>query len=111
MSPSPTMPFCGLSPRVRRNPAIIPVDYDERGSIPACTGEPGSPTVCCHDSGVYPRVYGGTRLPYCVLSRFGGLSPRVRGNLTKIRSGTDIAGSIPACTGEPSFLRGWADAY
>ena len=91
---------CGLSPRVRGNPAISAGDRVNLGSIPACAGEPGlipaTPTWCA----VYPRVCGGTRrrrpqprrrqglsrvcggtggTSYCA-SWNSGLSPRVRGN-------------------------------
>ena len=33
-----------------------------------------------------------------------GLSPRVRGNPKRIRSGKDLLGSIPACAGEPLMV-------
>ena len=50
----------GLSPRVRGNP----LDRDLRPlsvrSIPACAGEPGSPTLQNLEIKVYPRVCGGT---------------------------------------------------
>ena len=54
------------------------------GSIPACTGEPSRALSAKLDSGVYPRVYGGT-------------SPR-----TSFRAVPDR--SIPACTGEPNTV-------
>ena len=51
----------GLSPRVRgnRNGKYDAVDND--GSIPACTGEPAGRPCSASPTGVYPRVYGGTR--------------------------------------------------
>ena len=56
--------------------------------------------------GVYPRVCGGTRLDYAVLERIDGLSPRVRGNQGEFAGRNLIAGSIPACAGEPNVGAG-----
>ena len=50
----------GLSPRVRGNPLVLGIEPDGNGSIPACTGEPGSAGRACRIREVYPRVYGGT---------------------------------------------------
>ena len=96
----------------------------QRGSIPACAGEPrsccsiGSIPACAGEppairvaSRVYPRVCGGTGSA----ARWGmhnGLSPRVRGNPARWGR-TQRTGmrwtlghledrSIPACAGEPS---------
>ena len=81
-------------------------------SIPACAGEPrhaGSSLAIA----VYPRVCGGTRPRRNGASprKLRGLSPRVRGNpacrgqgLSPRVSGGQarpLAGSIPACAGEP----------
>ena len=91
----------GLSPRVRGNPGLAFAEGSGRRSIPACAGEP----VCRKRGGwgswVYPRVCGGTWPRPC--SRFGrqGLSPRVRGNRNRRPIHIRIAGSIPACAGEP----------
>ena len=52
----------GLSPRVRGNPHLVDGFEHERGSIPACTGEPVSARRWATESKVYPRVYGGTRM-------------------------------------------------
>ena len=91
------------------------------GSIPACAGEPIRRWLQGRDSGVYPRVCGGTRDEQdSILSAAGlsprvrgnevikgilflgaGLSPRVRGNRSRPPSGDDSPGSIPACAGEP----------
>ena len=73
----------GLSPRVRGNPyqSKLAVEYRLPGSIPA---------VC-----------GGTRNPSPVNRLKSGLSPRVRGNLLQLQEPEIIAGSIPACAGEP----------
>ena len=50
---------------------------------------------------VYPRVCGGTWSVSIPAAGAGGLSPRVRGNLTDPASKAGGKGSIPACAGEP----------
>ena len=50
---------------------------------------------------VYPRAYGGTSRSGTVLISATGLSPRVRGNLRRLRSRCSVRRSIPARTGEP----------
>ena len=50
---------------------------------------------------VYPRVCGGTYRSYGIGGTYGGLSPRVRGNLGRNRRPPRVVGSIPACAGEP----------
>ena len=92
----------GLSPRVRGNPAQLPLQRPLPRSIPACAGEPGRRTAADSWPGVYPRVCGGT-----FSGRFGawpvrGLSPRVRGNPYPARSFAALERSIPACAGEPA---------
>ncbi len=92
----------GLSPRVRGNLVKAGVACNDRGSIPACAGEPFifSPFWC--NSRVYPRVCGGTSSIRPMIVGWCGLSPRVRGNpcnKRKLRFGNR---SIPACAGEPS---------
>ena len=91
----------GLSPRVRGNPAGRPYRQPERGSIPACAGEPRRARLPPWCETVYPRVCGGTmpRRSSCASNR--GLSPRVRGNLHPIAYLDAINRSIPACAGEP----------
>ncbi len=54
-----------------------------------------------HESGVYPRVYGGTHHGHPAHVAGHGLSPRVRGNLVQVSGARQVVGSIPACTGEP----------
>ena len=49
-------------------------------SIPACAGEPCQPANPTGRTQVYPRVCGGTPTGGRVVTRRGGLSPRVRGN-------------------------------
>ncbi len=50
---------------------------------------------------VYPRVCGGTEMKRNDISGEDGLSPRVRGNLTRVVVLKLRPGSIPACAGEP----------
>ena len=51
---------------------------------------------------VYPRVCGGTRRRGRAGLPLRGLSPRVRGNQNRQPFPLAIAGSIPACAGEPA---------
>ena len=51
---------CGLSPRVRGNPAAMRVGVRAGRSIPACAGEPLCSRPGSRGWGVYPRVCGGT---------------------------------------------------
>ena len=96
----------GLSPRVR---GILPRHRDLRdrgGSIPACTGNPLQAISSLLKEKVYPRVYGES-LPGSALSFIlQGLSPRVRGIPHLVGTLGTIGGSIPACTGNPSPIRG-----
>ena len=70
----------GLSPRVRGNPSRSENRIEQRGSIPACAGEPASSPAGASITGVYPRVCGGTNTIRTFHFCFHGLSPRVRGN-------------------------------
>ena len=96
----------GLSPRVRGNlqapvPASVP-----RGSIPACAGEPTAVTPRATEKPtVYPRVCGGTPPSARVNIAGPGLSPRVRGNRYRRRSGTGIDGLSPRVRGNRLLLR------
>ena len=97
----PTLPVCGLSPRVRGIPEVRAGAPSTGGSIPACAGDPSCHRRPLHLTRVYPRVCGGSENS---LDRFGGvrgLSPRVRG--IRLRDGEiiDGVGSIPACAGDP----------
>ena len=93
----------GLSPRVRGNHIHWTLTGQTHRSIPACAGEPTRRTPTPSSRGVYPRVCGGTP------SRSGwqryerGLSPRVRGNHVDNAPRVVVAGSIPACAGEPTL--------
>ena len=82
-------------------PPPVPVPA-QRGSIPACAGEPARGGGARAGAGVYPRVCGGTLLPLCTTPATRGLSPRVRGNHHGQLADEAAQGSIPACAGEPS---------
>ena len=91
----------GLSPRVRGNQPAGEQDGLLLRSIPACAGEPGRSGCCQRRAWVYPRVCGGTDVPYDDVGQTEGLSPRVRGNLFQTRPHVRGYRSIPACAGEP----------
>ena len=91
----------GLSPRVRGNPPLNTRGGARHGSIPACAGEPKPDVHVVALGVVYPRVCGGTPLAQRQPPLFGGLSPRVRGNLAVDEALPSGERSIPACAGEP----------
>ncbi len=91
----------GLSPRVRGNQCQMGSHRFPTGSIPACAGEPGATRCRFRHCAVYPRVCGGTRSRRGRMSRWSGLSPRVRGNLLINQDLASGKRSIPACAGEP----------
>ena len=93
----------GLSPRVRGNRSRCGCFRAVSGSIPACAGEPRTPSDRCPPGRVYPRVCGGTLHFDMDMVYLSGLSPRVRGNPRSLLAGTQMPGSIPACAGEPSL--------
>ena len=73
-------------------------------SIPACAGEPQRGSQNPMTRRVYPRVCGGTDDGNAGPGDSEGLSPRVRGNRTRLRLIACSAWrnrSIPACAGEP----------
>ena len=74
-------PWSGLSPRVRGSLAASAAHPGDRGSIPACAGEPLLKWSPLCPVGVYPRVCGGARLSTQSAVAVAGLSPRVRGSL------------------------------
>ena len=55
---------------------------------------------------VYPRVCGGTLETPPAAAGGAGLSPRVRGNPRSPKWTLGMAGSIPACAGEPTCRAG-----
>ena len=91
----------GLSPRVRGNPRRMEWPRIRGRSIPACAGEPSQQALLTLDRQVYPRVCGGTSAATRAIQRWPGLSPRVRGNPRPRAQRRYLAGSIPACAGEP----------
>ena len=90
-----------LSPRVRGNPLPEQGSPPPGRSIPACAGEPPFGDYRVSDARVYPRVCGGTGIVGVKQAVEQGLSPRVRGNPSRLASSRVIKGSIPACAGEP----------
>ena len=91
----------GLSPRVRGNPYVQLGLRPDRGSIPACAGEPETAVAAAGRGAVYPRVCGGTCRISAAATDMRGLSPRVRGNRGVALPCPGAEGSIPACAGEP----------
>ena len=91
----------GLSPRARGNRFCSAGNRTKCGTIPACAGEPQPHYARAAHNRDYPRVRGGTppRLPSS--GRYGGLSPRARGNHLQRLCNTQGQGTIPACAGEP----------
>ena len=55
----------GLSPRVRGNRYVHHVPCTQKGSIPACAGEPMKSSRGSGMARVYPRVCGGTHRKQC----------------------------------------------
>ncbi len=94
----------GLSPRVRGNRRQTSGPSRQPWSIPACAGEPPPGRRGHRAVPVYPRVCGGTGLRLRAQATQKGLSPRVRGNLAVEDEVVGVAGSIPACAGEPLEL-------
>ena len=94
-------PPTGLSPRVRGNREHHRTHRRSHGSIPACAGEPWVAPQAVAPGRVYPRVCGGTATLRRRRPTLPGLSPRVRGNLPGACVVPKVAGSIPACAGEP----------
>ena len=95
----------GLSPRVRGNPRPVRRGVVNRGSIPACAGEPPGSAWVFGLFPVYPRVCGGTRSANGIHRHSQGLSPRVRGNPAHGHVERPQDRSIPACAGEPHSAR------
>ena len=88
---------------MRGNPVVALAFGQHIGSIPACAGEPVAYLRYPGGPAVYPRVCGGTFHPRqrAQLHAGAGLSPRVRGNPGEVGGHQILAGSIPACAGEP----------
>ena len=101
MLSTPPMLDEGLSPRVRGNHSLRISRLCNRRSIPACAGEPITLRLSAAPLWVYPRVCGGTSGRRHRAQRLEGLSPRVRGNPTRMQIARRRRRSIPACAGEP----------
>ena len=95
----------GLSLRVRGNHDELARGRSAAGSIPACAGEPRTPSPSRAASAVYPCVCGGTVVDPMAGTGTTGLSLRVRGNLDDENHGRASQRSIPACAGEPVVSR------
>ena len=91
----------GLSPRVRGNRTSSHHHPNNRGSIPACAGEPAISLLPRSPHHLYPRVCGGTCHSRVITRPLRGLSPRVRGNRVSLVPDVAPLRSIPACAGEP----------
>ena len=91
----------GLSPPVRGNLQFSIEVGSDRGSIPACAGEPGLSQSLIARSTVYPRLCGGTGITLLAGWLSVGLSPPVRGNHPGCAGDPPLRRSIPACAGEP----------
>ena len=94
----------GLSPRVRGNPRAATEPDSRYRSIPARAGEPRFSRSASTASRVYPRACGGTSMSSKTSRSGRGLSPRVRGNLSRAPARAAARGSIPARAGEPGVL-------
>ena len=77
----------GRSPRVRGSLSGRSPHRHQRGSIPACAGEPGLGSPDKLTFGVDPRVCGGATFSAPVPHRSTGRSPRVRGSLVTGNTG------------------------
>ena len=95
----------GLSPRARGNQDERESFNHPNGSIPACAGEPSRQIRASSFSSVYPRVRGGTTTAQSCTAAFTGLSPRARGNRWAAMRSHRLSRSIPACAGEPPWIR------
>ena len=95
----------GLSPRVRGNRYDSAWAMGIARSIPACAGEPREHDHAAPAKRVYPRVCGGTSAFSDAVPVSGGLSPRVRGNHRPQDIESREERSIPACAGEPAWMR------
>ena len=93
----------GLSPHVRGNRCTRLGVERLQGSIPACTGKPGGEGRKGGPDEVYPRMYGETLYRTRDQVVVTGLSPHVRGNQPARSRHSLSGGSIPACTGKPSW--------
>ncbi len=102
-----TLKFCtrplapGLSPRPRGNHSHRENPRSPLGPIPASAGEPDMAGDPQHEGRAYPRVRGGTVVPYLQDADAEGLSPRPRGNPVTALTLLHKTRPIPASAGEP----------
>ena len=85
-----------------------------QGPIPACAGQPKNEDHAVAPRWAYPRVCGATYDTKAGQRCSLGLSPRVRGNLSKPEDFNLLFGPIPACAGQPrsgSRQKGHRRAY
>ncbi len=91
----------GLSPRARGNHCLDDTSQCQRGTIPACAGEPRNRSLLGPPLTDYPRVRRGTPNDPDLIALKEGLSPRARGNRRHDLAPAVWHGTIPACAGEP----------
>ena len=100
----------GLSPRLRGNPSRHRRSVSVWRSIPALAGEPAGLSGWRRGSAVYPRACGGTVGLAAGVEGVHGLSPRLRGNPYRTAQAIVEQRSIPALAGEPAAHRSGYDA-
>ena len=100
----------GLSPPTRGIPAQDMAIIEAVGSIPAYAGDPAVTPSLPVQSGVYPRLRGGSIDVLGELDGVDGLSPPTRGILAALQAQLDTAWSIPAYAGDPGGGGGCAGA-
>ena len=92
----------GLSPQVRGNLGSAARRARHTGPIPAGAGEPSINLTPMLLSRAYPRRCGGTTATPTIAVAIAGLSPQVRGNLSRQPARRRAHGPIPAGAGEPA---------
>ena len=97
--PARTTQQRGSSPRIRGELSECGRQPFVGGIIPANTGRIESAELCDGEPWDHPREYGENPLNSLSFGRGSGSSPRIRGELTRVQSGVDSSGIIPANTG------------
>ena len=90
---------------MRGNPVPRRRDRDMGRSIPAHAGQPDAGQNTFTLDEVYPRACGATRRFFVLPSSVYGLSPRMRGNHSRMQHYITKVGSIPAACGATGELR------
>ena len=93
-------PYQGLSPRVRGKLQPPLASFIVWGSIPAGAGKTAKPANFNLGLWVYPRGCGENKTVSDALTRYVGLSPRVRGKQASVHETIDNIRSIPAGAGK-----------